>query len=152
MRTLYALAASAVAVAALSSEAADASGGAYTSFTVANAEACARACADDGICMAWTYDNARRCALSAVVPLSAGASDVVSGLAARAPRLAQSSMAQVTPETHAASLEQHTAPPVALALAPMEHGPLPLELSNDTFVLLGGPDEDALRLQLGPRQ
>jgi hypothetical protein len=62
-------------------------------------------------------------------------------------------MALVTPETLAAP-EQRAATPVAPAPATMEHEPPPLAAEpseTDSLVLLGGPDEDALRLELSPR-
>jgi hypothetical protein len=62
-------------------------GGTYTSFGQADANACAAACAQDTLCMSWTFvaDPQGRCDLKAVIPHPVMDHLAVSGLAARAP-------------------------------------------------------------------
>lgn len=62
-------------------------GGTYTSFRMADANACAAACAQDALCMSWTFvaDPQGRCDLKAVIPHPVMDHLAVSGLAARAP-------------------------------------------------------------------
>mgnify|MGYP001357910258 CR=1 FL=1 len=45
-----------------------AAGGAYASLPAADAAACARLCADDALCMAWSFQDARLCHLRATAP------------------------------------------------------------------------------------
>jgi hypothetical protein len=118
--------------------------GAYTSLTTSNAAACARACAEDGICMAWSFHAENQCQLSAVVtaePIEAQAS----GFSSRAP----AALRPITPVSHA-----QTAPPPsptapqAMVQAPVSEDPIIAEPEQDDLVLLGGPSEGDLRLGL----
>jgi hypothetical protein len=114
--------------------------GVYASLTVANAEVCARACADDGICMAWRLQQENRCQLSAVVPSQADLEALASGYASRAP----TNLQPPTPVLHAApDIEPQT------ATAPEAPAPgAALQASRqDDGVLLGGPEEGELRLR-----
>jgi len=112
---------------------------AYTSLTARDAAACARACADDGICMAWRLYRDNACALSAVVPAAVDADALASGFAPRAPSFLQ----RATPFVHHPSA---TEPQPEASLA-SEHEDVAAAAPEDDSVLLGGPDEAALRLR-----
>jgi PAN domain len=98
-------------------------GGVYSSLTTADAAACAQLCAEDGICMAWTFRTAptRTCELKAVAPPPIAETGAHSGLSARAPAFAQRLRASAPDES------------VALAIA----AALPEE--EIAGELLGGP-------------
>jgi hypothetical protein len=122
--------------------------GVYAALDVRDAAACARACADDGLCMAWAL-YANSCELSAVVPVSAPTEATASALSRRAPAFASlrpiAAPAPVAAAPIAAPstplLAEPTAQPVEIA-EPFTVDP---ELDGD-LVLLGGPDEGDLRL------
>lgn len=120
---------------------------AYTSLTLSNPAACARACADDGICMAWSYRAENTCELSAIV--AAPPSNVIaSGFADRAPTLA---LRQLTGP--AAPMAAPVIAELPLASEPdQEEMPQPLDADEASAMLLGGPDEGDLRLGLGSRR
>lgn len=129
-----------VLVAAAAVETSRASG-AYTSLTAADFAACARACADDGICMAWSFERDNRCDLSAVVPATLNPTALATGLAARAPAFLQPR----TPAVHAETIDASaTAEPQTLPASTDEAPPV----MEDDPTLLGGPLEDDLRLGL----
>lgn len=108
---------------------------AYTSLPRSDAAACARACADDGLCIAWTYSADNICALSANSPVAWPDGAEVMGLSVRAPPFAS---IPARPESLTA--------PVAGRMTPTETA-----MAAD-FALLGGPDEGVLRPRLGVRQ
>lgn len=114
--------------------------GAYASLTVSNAAACARACAEDGICMAWSFHGDNQCQLSAVVS-QANPQALAAGFASRAPAHLQPR----APDVHA-----EAPPPAQAALVEAASGevPPPTEPQEDRLVLLGGPGEGDLRLGL----
>lgn len=66
-------------------------GGVYATLPGADPDACARACAADGLCMSWTAiaDGSPRCELKAVIPHAVEDALAVSGLSARAPGFAR---------------------------------------------------------------
>jgi PAN domain len=66
-------------------------GGVYMTVPAATPNACAEACAADGLCMSWTFqsDPPQRCELKAVIPHPVRDPLAVSGLAARAPAFAR---------------------------------------------------------------
>jgi hypothetical protein len=109
--------------------------GAYASLVAADASACARACNDDGICMAWSFHRENQCELTAVVPAQSDAQAVAAGLSSRAPSFLQPG----TPILHA---EAVIAPAAAI------EAPEPAERSEADELLLGGPVDDDLRLGL----
>ena len=122
--------------------------GAYTRMAAPDAAACARACVEDGICMAWTYSAESACELAAIVPTAAPTGAAAFGLSPRAPAFAQmralSAPTPPPPQTLAA-LE----PPLVQTLTPRAQEPLePAAMEDGALVLLGGPEEDDLRLQL----
>lgn len=128
----------AVVTAAAASDTARAPG-AYVSLTTSNAAACARACAEDGICMAWSFHADNQCQLSAVVS-QASPQALVSGFASRAPADLQSRAPIVQAEA--------PSPPPAMVDATADEVPAAVETQQDDLVLLGGPGEGDLRLGL----
>ena len=127
-----------IATAAAASE----TSGAYTSLTTANAAACARACADDGICMAWSFHTGNQCQLSAVVSAQASPQALAGGFASRAPVHLRPSAPIVNPDA-----PPPLSPP-AHNIETAEEVPSPPEAQPDGLVLLGGPSEGDLRLGL----
>lgn len=121
--------------------------GAYTNMVVRDAEACARACADDGLCMAWSFYSSGACELTATVPANAPEGSASFGLAARAPTFASRqpaptpAVAQVAAPQPAPAAQEPEAPTVIAAA----------EIDAD-LVLLGGPEEGDLRARLGERR
>jgi hypothetical protein len=141
LRSALIAAASLVAIvtAAAASETARAPG-AYASLTMSNSAACARACAEDGICMAWSFHHDNQCQLSAVVPTeSVGA--LASGFSSRAPAALR------PPIVYTESAPAPLAPQLAQQ-TPADEAPASIEAEDDGLVLLGGPDEGGLRLGL----
>jgi hypothetical protein len=114
--------------------------GSYMSVTARDANACARACADDGLCIAWIRHADATCELMAIAPETPAPIGAEVGIATRAPSFA------AWPARVAA-----TEPVVALPVATQEtaiHQPV----TEATLALLGGPDEETLRPRLGGRQ
>lgn len=124
--------------------------GAYTQVLTSDAPACARACADDGICMAWTFRNGGACELTAIAPSQAPGGTLAFGLSPRAPAFAQMrALTQVAAAQASAEPTAQTLVPQALTPAPIEVGLAPVAAEEDALVLLGGPEDEAdLRLQL----
>jgi hypothetical protein len=115
--------------------------GAYASLTMSNAAACARACAEDGICMAWSFHADNQCHLSAVVS-QASPQALASGFASRAPD-------HLRPTAPIALVEALPPPEPAHNIeAAAEEVPPGPESREDDLVLLGGPGEGDLRLGL----
>jgi hypothetical protein len=143
--TLVCLAAAVAAIAGATASEAPRAAGAYTSLTTRDAAACARACADDGICMAWSYHRESQCQLSAVVA-APDPQALATGFATRAPAFLQLR----TPDVHAEAGEPPPQPaPQFLAEAPVaDPSAAPPEPAFDDSVLLGGPGEGDLRLGL----
>lgn len=112
-------------------------GGAYRIIASQTAESCARACADDGLCIAWTLTSSD-CALSAVEPTEWPQDATALGLSSRA--------------RASASLPPRPEP---LAFATVEatidaNGHAPHDESE--IALLGGLDDASLRPRLGSRR
>jgi len=118
--------------------AAAASGGVYASSPSRDAAACARLCADDGLCMAWSYQADGACELRATVPQAQ--SGVAFGLSRRAPALRTSVPDAPALEEPAAPIAEPTPEPAT---------PLVTAASEDDLSgqLLGGLEEDATALR-----
>lgn len=117
--------------------------GAYASLTTSNAAACSRACAEDGICMAWSFHADNQCQLSAVVS-AAPVQGLASGFSSRAP-------AALLPGTSTVYAEAAPTPVIVQSTpkAPAEDSPAGAQGEDDgNLVLLGGPGEGDLRLGL----
>lgn len=111
-------------------------GGVYATLTNFDAPRCAQACADDGICLAWTLTAAAACELKAVAPSATPQTGAISGLSYRAPAFAR-----------LVAAPQPEAPPLRAAFAPPQT-PSPAqtrarmtEEQPDETGLLGGPLE-----------
>ncbi|MDX2274661.1 MAG: PAN domain-containing protein [Hyphomonadaceae bacterium] len=118
-------------------------GGVYNLLTTDNPNACAQACAVDGICMAWTYLPGGVCELKAVTPAPIRSVGARSGLSVRTPAPLRAA--------DAASLRSLT--PVVSAPAPSPEQPaLTWAAATDDSGLLGGPEpqspEPLLRTRL----
>jgi hypothetical protein len=113
--------------------------GSYMTVTARDAAACARACADDGLCIAWIRHADAACELMAIAPTTPPALGADVGIASRAPSFAAWPVAVTA------------AAPVTLAAAtpaPTVHHPE----TEATLALLGGPDDESLRPRLGGRE
>lgn len=117
-------------------------GGAFATIETATAAACERACADDTLCMAWSF-QASACELKAIVPAAIAREGVVSGVSARAPASMR--------------IRYEPAPPPVIepardSLARAESAPPAAQTAQTdvAFALLGGPETDSgLRGGLG---
>jgi hypothetical protein len=130
---MRALLLAAVASAVLTSTAA--AGGVYATLPAADAAACARQCADDGLCIAWAYRGADACDLRAVAPASSPSEAIAFGFSSRAP----------------AALRTTAAPP-PISVSPPEGDEAEMS-PEDAFsaLLLGGLErgESDMRPRLG---
>lgn len=111
-------------------------GGVYVSLAATDAAACSHLCAQDDICMAWTYREtpAHACELKAVVTPAVAEEGASSDLSARAPDFARR-LAEATAPT------PPEAPPAAITPISTRHDP--------AEGLLGGPDDSTLRPRMG---
>ena len=110
-------------------------GGFYVLLSAPDAAACARLCAEDSICMAWTF-RAPACELKAVVPAPVAERGAISGLSARAPDFVRRIALAEAPE--------------ALTAPESIPDPAPSAEAVSTDELLGGPAPSlALRPRLG---
>ena len=111
-------------------------GGVYVSLAAEDAVACSRLCAQDDICMAWTYREkpAQACELKAVVTPAIAEEGAISGLSRRAPDFARR-LAEATAPTPP---EGPPAPP-SIAMTPVS------TRHDASEGLLGGPDDSTLR-------
>jgi hypothetical protein len=116
-------------------------GGVYNLLTVATADACAQACASDGICIAWSLQPGGACELKAVAPAPVRSLGVRSGLSSRAPAGLR----------HADASALRALTPVAEAPAPDASNPQLAAINSlDDSGLLGGLGDEALE-NLRPR-
>jgi hypothetical protein len=134
-----------VAIVALAASETTRASSAYASLTTSSAAACARACADDGICMAWNFQRDNQCQLSAVVSGEPGPQALASGFAARAPASLRPQPPSIRAESLMSAPVQIEPLPVIEAAEPDAPG---LTAEVDDTVLLGGPGEGDLRLGL----
>ncbi len=120
--------------------------GAYAASEARDAAACARLCADDGLCVAWTFTEQNLCELRATAPAAPLAG--LSGFSSRAPASLRQSFANETPPRPAAIADD---PPV-IKPPPAPQAALDLTEPGDSG-LLGGPEPGAtaLRPRLGLR-
>lgn len=111
----------------------------YNTVTTRDVAACARACADDGLCVAWMRQTSGACDLIAIAPTAPAPSGASAGLSSRAPSFA-AWPAAIAPIAVTAPVGE--TPPASI------HEPE----TEATLVLLGGPEENSLRPRLGARQ
>jgi hypothetical protein len=105
--------------------------------TTSNADACARACADDGLCIAWVRYTDGACELMAIAPSAPPSMGAEAGVASRAPPFAAWPAPVVTAE------------PVVIPVASLT---VRYPETEATLVLLGGPEDEGLRPRLGSRE
>jgi len=111
-----------------------AAGGAYATAPSRDAAACARACADDGLCVAWSYETEGACSLRATTPASP--TGAAHGFSARAPSAFR--------EQAEGGAEDVNAPPTTQA----EAAPASARAEDETsLMLLGGLETDAAGLR-----
>ena len=114
-------------------------GATFATVEAANPAACERLCADDTICMAWSF-HANACELKATIPAAIAQDGVISGISARAPaslRVRYEPPAPPTPEPETMEAFSEEAFATVAAHEPED------DLS---LALLGGPeDEHGLR-------
>lgn len=122
---------------AFASEAAAA--GAYASLPARDGQACARLCADDGLCVAWRLTAEGACQLRATTPEAP--SGLANGFSQRAPASLRQAFVNLTPPAASA---QPTEQSSAAA---------PADTANDDTGLLGGPEprDQTSELRLGLR-
>lgn len=116
--------------------------GAFATVEAASPALCERACEDDTICMAWSF-QANVCELRATMPIASVREGVVSGFSRRVPAPVRARAEAPRPALSAAGqAEQHA-----------ETAGAGLEIRNETdasLALLGGPEtEQGLRGGLG---
>lgn len=115
-------------------------GGSFSTVEAQSAAACERLCADDTLCMAWSF-HANSCELKAIVPTAIAQADVISGISQRAPA---SMRVRYEPAPTPA------AEPVEIEDAPARSQPASLTEAEISAELLGGPETEAgLRLGMG---
>ena len=106
-------------------------GGSFSRLEAESTAACARLCADDTLCMAWSF-HGNACELKAVVPSAIAQEGAISGISTRAPA---SLRARAEPHP-AVALRDTTEPEPDLVAA----GPPPED--DISLALLGGPLTD----------
>lgn len=126
--------------------------GAYAAREAHDAAVCARLCADDGLCLAWTFTEQNMCELRATAPAAPLAG--LSGFSSRAPASLRQPSANQTatpaqPATRRAAIAED--PPIIEA-PPVTEAALDLTESSESG-LLGGPASGtaSLRPRLGLR-
>ncbi|MBX3430750.1 MAG: hypothetical protein KF779_14295 [Hyphomonadaceae bacterium] len=117
-------------------------GGSYATIEADSVAGCERLCADDTLCMAWSY-QANSCELKAIVPTPTEREGVTSGVSLRVPASLRAPHSQAPPPSAAPAIAAHEdrAPGAVMTADP------PQDLS---LALLGGPStEESLRGGLG---
>ena len=122
----------------------DRPGGEYAFLPTADAAACAAACAQDQMCLSWSFQVHEfvGCYLKAVVPTRESDLDSVSGVSERA----KSFLALTRPASGPKPAPPAPAPPV-IAPAPREYEPAavaPRAYAAASASALGGREEDLL--------
>ncbi len=117
------------------------SSAAYATLPLRDAAACARACADDGLCIAWIQRVHGACELSATAPTTWPADGSAVGLSSRAPAFA--ALPASTPSE---------APPATNVNSELVITAGASENDDPAYALLGGPDEGGLSLRIGRSQ
>lgn len=119
-------------------------GAAYLSSPAADADACARRCAEDGLCIAWTLQSTSACELHANASAPIVTPGAYSGLSPRAPAFARALALQAPPAETVNASATNAAPAGEdhLARAPRH------EEAPDVAELLGGPEDGDLRAGL----
>lgn len=121
-----------------------AAAGNYASHPATTSQACARLCADDGLCVAWSLTADGACQLRATAPETP--TGIASGYSQRAPASLRQAFVNPTPPTPAAA-------PARTETAQTEAPPPAPAADTDDGELLGGLDvrAEAPELRLGLR-
>lgn len=106
-------------------------GGSFATIEAASAAACERACADDTLCMAWSF-HANSCELKAIVPAATPLEGVISGVSARAPASMRVRFEPPAPPAEPVIAVREDAAPATFA-ARATHS------EDASLALLGGP-------------
>lgn len=120
----------------LSSPAIAATSGAYAASEALSADACARRCADDGLCVMWVYRASTMCELRA--SLTDNLEALAAGVSPRAPAFARATdIAVIMPAPRVAAVAPTPSPPP--------------RRPHHAVALLGAPDTDrtGLRARIG---
>ncbi|MBL8545620.1 MAG: hypothetical protein JNL81_04105 [Hyphomonadaceae bacterium] len=118
-------------------------GGAFATIEAASPDVCERACADDTLCMAWSF-QAHSCELKAIVPAAIERQGVISGVSARAPASMRARFEPPPPPVTAPVITTHEEDEPAIFATETTHA------DDASLALLGGPDtEEGLRGGLG---
>jgi hypothetical protein len=115
---------------------------AYQILSVSTAEACARACEDDGLCIAWTFTDSGACNLSAVAPQQTPG-DMKYGLSTRAPSFARAQTEMRGPTEMPAIAEAPT--PASAPVSTEAQSSEDAAFEEASLALLGGPEDETLR-------
>ncbi|MEQ1817346.1 MAG: PAN/Apple domain-containing protein [Terricaulis sp.] len=105
-------------------------GGSYATVEAETAVGCERLCADDTLCMAWSF-QANSCELKAIVPAATERDGIISGVSLRAPAAMR------------VRFEPPVVSPPTIAAHEDEPAPIPEEATahqDVTLALLGGPE------------
>lgn len=114
-------------------------GGSFSTVQADTPAACERLCADDTLCMAWSF-HANSCELKAIVPTAVSQEGVISGLSSRAPASMRARLELPQPAPAPAIVADDAE--AITAEAPPE--------DETSLALLGGPEpEEGLRTRLG---
>lgn len=117
-------------------------GGAFSTLEAESAAACERLCADDTLCMAWSFE-ANACELKAIVPVAITREGVISGVSTRAPASMRARF-ESPPSGASAVISAHQGDEPAAIAMESDHR------EDISFALLGGPEtEEGLRGGLG---
>jgi len=113
-------------------------GGSFSTVQAETPAACERLCADDTLCMAWSF-HANSCELKAIVPAAVSQEGMISGLSSRAPASMR------------ARLELPQSPPTtAIVTDDLESISAEAPPEETSLALLGGPEpQEGLRTRLG---
>ncbi len=114
-------------------------GASFATVETETAAACERLCADDTICMAWSFRGST-CELKATVPAAIQETGAISGLSARAPASMRTRIAAPAPIIAPIVADEAQAAPISA----------PRNDDEVTMALLGGPEgAEDLRSRLG---
>lgn len=123
---------------------------AYQVVSLPNSGACAHACEEDGLCIAWTFAANGVCSLSAVAPQQL-TTEAAAGFSTRAPSFARAQAEMRGATEQPVVVAEATPPPSAPAPATPSSHSGEMTYEEASLALLGGPEDDALRPRLGAR-
>jgi hypothetical protein len=107
-------------------------GGVYNLLTTPSADACAQACAEDGLCIAWTYLPGGACELKAVAPAPVRSMGARSGLSRRTPDNLRQADARALLALAPVAAPAPAAAPVLASASGVDHSGLLGGVQDDT--------------------